>query len=183
MDEASDEDLMARIAQGDERAFRLIARRYAARAVGLARRITRNEADADEIVQEALLRVWLNAPRWRPVASFRTWFYRVVVNLCLNRRRRAPMLALGAAGDPPDPAPDTLARMQRDEVDRRLTTAIAGLPERQRAAIVLTYHEGLGNAETAGVLETSVSGVEALLVRAKRTLRDKLGAILDGPSE
>jgi RNA polymerase sigma-70 factor, ECF subfamily len=182
MAEASDEDLMARIAQGDERAFRQLVARYAPRAVGLARRITRNEADADEIVQEALLRVWLNAPRWRPTAAFRTWFYRVVVNLCLNRRRRAPMLALAAAGDPADSAPDAFARMQREEVDRRLIAAIAELPERQRVAIVLTYHEGLSNADTADVLETTVSSVEALLVRAKRALRDKLGPILDGSS-
>jgi RNA polymerase sigma-70 factor (ECF subfamily) len=173
---------MARIAQGDERAFRQLAARYAPRAVGLARRITRNEADADEIVQEALLRIWLNAPRWRPTAAFRTWFYRVVVNLCLNRRRRAPMLGLAAAGDPADSAPDALARMQREEVDRRLIAAIAELPERQRTAIVLTYHEGLSNADTADVLETTVSSVEALLVRAKRAMRDKLGPILDGSS-
>jgi DNA-directed RNA polymerase specialized sigma24 family protein len=90
MDEASDEDLMARIAQGDERAFRVIARRYAPRAVGLARRITRNAADADEITQEALLRVWLNAPRWRPTAAFRTWFYRVVTAGWLPRSRDCP---------------------------------------------------------------------------------------------
>jgi RNA polymerase sigma-70 factor (ECF subfamily) len=179
MSEASDEDLMARIAKGEERAFRLLATRYAQRAVGLARRITRNEADADEIAQEALLRVWLNAPRWRPTALFRTWFYRVVVNLCLNRRRRAPMLDLAAAGDPADAAPDALTRMQRAEVDRKLNAAIAELPERQRVAIVLTYHEGLANADTAAVLDTSVSSVEALLVRAKRTLREKLGPIFD----
>jgi RNA polymerase sigma-70 factor (ECF subfamily) len=182
MAEASDEDIMARIAQGDERAFRQLALRYAPRAVGLARRITRNEADADEVVQEALLRVWINAPRWQPTAAFRTWFYRVVLNLCLNRRRRAPMLDLSAAGDPPDSAPDALARLQRAEVDRRIVAAIAELPERQRAAIILTYHEGLANAEAADVLETSVSSVEALLVRAKRTLREKLGPLLDGPA-
>src|SRR5262249_32712742 len=95
----SDEDLMRRVARGDEPAFRLLARRYAARAVGLARRITGNDADAEEVVQEALLRVWTNAPRWRPLASFRTWFYRVVLNLCLSRRRRPPLLPLEAAGD------------------------------------------------------------------------------------
>jgi RNA polymerase sigma-70 factor (ECF subfamily) len=72
--------------------------------------------------------------------------------------------------------------MQREEVDRRLIAAIAELPERQRTAIVLTYHEGLSNADTADVLETTVSSVEALLVRAKRAMRDKLGPILDGSS-
>jgi RNA polymerase sigma-70 factor (ECF subfamily) len=72
--------------------------------------------------------------------------------------------------------------MQRAEVDRKLNAAIAELPERQRVAIALTYHEGLANADTAAVLDTSVSSVEALLVRAKRTLREKLGPIFDGSS-
>src|SRR6202051_4005956 len=105
MDGASDEDLMLRIATGDEPAFRALARRYAPPALRLARRIMANSADAEEIVQEALLRVWINAPRWRPVATFRTWFYRVVVNLCLNRKRRGPVLPVedvaGAADPPP----------------------------------------------------------------------------------
>src|SRR5262245_18868949 len=179
MDEASDEALMGRIAKGDETAFRLLARRYAARAIALARRITGNDADAEEIVQEALLRVWTNAPRWRPLAAFRTWFYRVVLNLCLSRRRSVPFLPLEAAGDPADPSPHAGAVFEREQADRRVVAAIAELPDRQRAAIVLTYHEGLSNADTAAVLETSVSGVEALLVRAKRTLREKLGGIAD----
>src|SRR5437588_887034 len=135
MDEASDEVLIERIARGDEPAFRLLARRYAARAVALARRITGNEADAEEVVQEALLRVWTNAPRWRPLAAFRTWFYRVVLNLCLSRRRRVPFLPLEAAGDPVDPAADPGAALERRQADRRVAAAIAELPDRQRAAI------------------------------------------------
>jgi RNA polymerase sigma-70 factor (ECF subfamily) len=174
MDEASDEDLMWRVARGDERAFRQLAGRYAARATGLARRITGNHADAEEIVQEALLRVWTNAPRWRPLASFRTWFYRVVLNLCFSRRRRAPFLPLTTAGDPADPAADPAGALEQREADQHLAAAVADLPERQRAALALTYDEGLSNAETAAVLETSVSSVEALLVRAKRDLRKKL---------
>jgi|SRR5262249_30563741 len=178
MDEASDEDLMQRIAQGDEPAFRLLARRHARSAVGLARRIAGNEADAEEVVQEALLRVWVNAPRWRPLASFRTWFYRVVVNLCLSRRRRVPFVALEAVPDPVDPAPDPAADLERRQADQLVGAAIGALHDRQRAAIALTYGEGLSNAETAAILETSVSSVEALLVRAKRTLREKLSDVL-----
>jgi RNA polymerase sigma-70 factor (ECF subfamily) len=179
MDEASDEDLMRRIAGGDEGAFRLLARRYAARAIGLARRITGSDADAEEVVQEALLRVWVNAPRWRPLAAFRTWFYRVVLNLCLSRRRRAPFVPLQAAGDPVDPSADLAAQLESSETDRLVAAAIEKLPDRQRAAIVLTYHEGFGNAETAAILDISVSAVEALLVRAKRTLRETLRVQLD----
>jgi RNA polymerase sigma-70 factor, ECF subfamily len=179
MDGASDEDLMLRIATGDEPAFRVLARRYAPLALRLARRVMGSSADAEEIVQEALLRLWVNAPRWRPVASFRTWFYRVVINLCLNRKRRAPFLPLEDVSDPADPTPDAAAGMERREIDRALATAIAELPERQRAAIALTYHEGLSNAETAAALGTSVSAVETLLVRAKRTLRQRLSPMLE----
>jgi RNA polymerase sigma-70 factor, ECF subfamily len=174
----SDEDLMLRVARGDEPAFRLLAQRYAARAVRLARRTTGNEADAEEIVQEALLQVWINAPRWRPVAAFRTWFYRVVLNLSLNRRRRAPFVPLEQAGDPPDPTADPSTQLEREELDRRVASAVAELPAQQRAAITLTYAEGLSNAETAAVIGTSVSAVETLLVRARRSLRTRLGSVL-----
>src|ERR1051325_1993893 len=179
MDGASDEELMLRIATGDEPAFRLLARRYAPLALRLARRVMGSSADAEEIVQEALLRLCVNAPRWRPVASFRTWFYRVVLNLCLNRKRRAPFLPIEEASDPADPTPDAAAGIERREIDRALAAAIAELPERQRAAIALTYHEGLSNAETAAALGTSVSAVETLLVRAKRSLRQRLRPLLD----
>jgi RNA polymerase sigma-70 factor (ECF subfamily) len=167
----ADHDLMARIARGDARAFRMLAQRHAGRALGLARRILGNEAVAEEIVQDAFLRVWTNAPRWRPEAAFRTWLYRIVVNLCLNAKRRPSDLPLEAAGDIADPAAAADARLETGERDRRLAAAVDALPERQRAAIVLTYQEGLSNAEVAAVLDASVSGVETLLVRAKRALR------------
>ena len=87
---------MLKVARGDQAAFRLLAQRYTGRAVRLARRTTGSDADAEEIVQEALLRVWTNAPRWRPTAAFRTWFYRLVFNLSLNRRRRLSASATNA---------------------------------------------------------------------------------------
>jgi RNA polymerase sigma-70 factor (ECF subfamily) len=174
MEETSDEDLMVRVAAGDEAAFRRLARRHLQRGLAVARRIAGNAADAEEVVQEALLRVWTHAPRWRPTASYRTWFYRIVVNLCLDRRRRAAWMGLEEAGDPADPAPDAVTMIERDQTGRAVADAVAALPERQRAALVLTYYEGLGNEETAAVLGTSVSAVESLLIRGKRTLRERL---------
>ncbi len=174
MQEPSDESLMASVARGDRQAFRDLADRYAARAVGLARRLTGSEADAEEIAQEALLRVWTHAPRWRPLAAFRTWFYRIVLNLCFSRRRRPAMLGLEEAGEVVDPAPDPAAVLEREETDRRLADAIGTLPERQRAAVLLTYREGMSNVEVATVLESTVSAVETLLVRARRSLRETL---------
>lgn len=170
----SDHDLMARVAGGDQQAFRALARRHAGPAHRLARRIVGSDAQAEDIVQDALLRVWTNAVRWRPQAAFRTWLYRVVVNLCLNAKRRPADLPLSAAGDPADPE-DAGAALERRERDHAVAAAVDALPARQRAAIVLTYQEGLSNAEAAAVLDASVSGLEALLVRARRTLRAALG--------
>jgi RNA polymerase sigma-70 factor, ECF subfamily len=177
--ESSDEDLMSRVSQGDEAAFRRLASRHAARSFSLARRMAVNDSEAEDIVQEAMIRVWSHAPRWRPEAAFRTWLYRVVVNLCLNSRRQKVFASLENVDDPPDPSPSAAEHLARQQTDSLVARAIARLPERQRAAIVLTYYEGLGNADTAAVLDTTVSSVEALLVRAKRTLRDELGKTLD----
>jgi RNA polymerase sigma-70 factor (ECF subfamily) len=182
LENASDEELMVRVAQGDESAFRCLAGRHAPKTFALTRRVLGNDADAEDIVQEAMLRVWVTAPRWRPDAAFKTWLYRVTMNLCLNRQRHKPFAPLDAAAEPPDPSPNAADVLERREADGLVAKAIEALPERQRAAIVLTYYEGLSNAETASVLETTISSVETLLVRAKRTLRAKLGAIPDAAS-
>jgi RNA polymerase sigma-70 factor (ECF subfamily) len=175
----SDEALMARVARGDERAFQLLARRHLPAMVGLARRILGNSADAEDVAQEALLRVWTNAPRWRPLALFRTWLTRVVVNLCLDRKRRTPWVALEAAGDIVDTAPGASEKAESDEREQMVAAAIDKLPARQRGAITLTYGEGMSNAEVAEILDTSVSAVETLLVRGKQNLRRALGKLID----
>ncbi len=165
---------MARIAAGDEAAFRILARRHAASAVALARHILGNHADAEDVVQDAMLRVWIHAPRWKPLAKFRAWLVRIIVNLCLDRRRRVPWLGLEAAGEIADPAPGPAEHHDSGETDRRIAAAIGKLPPRQRAAVALTYSEGLSNAQTADILGTTVSAVETLLSRAKDSLRRAL---------
>ena len=175
MDEPSDEALMARIAGGNEAAFRALAQRHSAPMLALARHILGNASDAEDVVQETMLRVWINAPRWRPIARLRTWLTRIVINLCIGHKRRARTVELEAAGEIADPAPDALEQHERSESDRALEQAIAKLPIRQRAAVVLSYREGLSNAETADILDTSVSAVETLLARAREKLRAELG--------
>jgi RNA polymerase sigma-70 factor (ECF subfamily) len=175
----SDEALMARVARGDQPAFRVLARRHAPAIVRLARRILGNAADAEDVAQEAMLRVWTHAPRWQPLAAFKTWLTRVVVNLCLDRKRRAPWVELEAAGEIADSAPVASELAETDERERLLQRAIAELPDRQRTAIVLTYSEGMSNAQVADILDTSVSAVETLLVRGKQNLRRALGDIID----
>jgi RNA polymerase sigma-70 factor (ECF subfamily) len=176
----SDEVLMARVARGDEPAYRILTRRHLPAMLGLARRILGNAADAEDVAQEAMLRVWTHAPRWQPLAAFRTWLTRVVVNLCLDRKRRRPWVGLDAAGEIADPAPGVTETAEQNERERLLAAAIAELPARQRTAIVLTYSEGMSNAQVADMLDTSVSAVETLLVRGKQNLRVRLGQMIDG---
>jgi RNA polymerase sigma-70 factor (ECF subfamily) len=178
MDDEADEVLMARIAEGQELAFQLLMRRHLQRSLAIARRMSLGAADAEDIVQEAWLRVWTTAARWRPTAAFKTWLYRVLVNLCLDRRRRRTHTALDAIAEPADDSPDATASIEASETARLVAAAIAELPERQRAALVLSYYEGLSNAECATVLDATVAGVEALLVRARRALRARLQAQL-----
>ena len=175
----SDEALMARVARGDEPAFRALSRRHLPAMMGLARRILGNAADAEDVAQEAMLRVWTHAPRWQPLAAFRTWLTRVVVNLCLDRKRRAAWVALDAAGEIVDPAPGATEQAESNERERLLAAAIAELPDRQRAAIALTYGDGMSNAQVAEILDTSVSAVETLLTRGKRNLRRALAGLID----
>ncbi len=175
----SDEALMARVAKGDQRAYRTLAGRHLPAMLGLARRILGNAADAEEVAQEAMLRVWTHAPRWQPLAAFRTWLTRVVVNLCLDRKRRAPWVALEAAGEIVDPTPDAAELSETDERDRLVAGAIEELPARQRTAIMLTYSEGLSNAQVAEILDTTVSAVETLLMRGKQNLRRALGTLIE----
>src|ERR1043166_2972221 len=102
MEGPADHELMPRVARGDDQAFGLLSRRHVRASLALARRIVGNDAVAEELVQEAFLRVWIHAPRGRPQAASRTWLFRIIINLCLNETRRQPALPLGAAGDPPD---------------------------------------------------------------------------------
>jgi len=175
----SDEALMVRVARGDERAFQLLSRRHLPAMVGLARRILGNAGEAEDVAQEAFIRVWTYAPRWQPLAQFRTWLTRVVVNLCLDRKRRARWVDLDAAGEVVDPAPRADEKAESNEREQMLTAAIDKLPARQRSAIMLTYVEGMSNAQVAEVLGTSVSAVETLLIRGKQNLRRTLGGVID----
>jgi RNA polymerase sigma-70 factor, ECF subfamily len=187
MQDEPDDALMARAGRGDKAAFAVLVRRHLPRATAVAQRIVGNRSDAEEVVQEAFLRCWQKAPDWQPAsglpgekpatarAQFATWLYRVLTNLCLDRRRRPQPVELEAAGEIADTRDDGFAETARGEIGRRVEGAMAKLPERQRAALALCYYEGLGNIEAAAALDISIGALESLLVRARRTLRETLG--------
>lgn len=174
-----DAALMHRVARGDHAAYRLLVDKYLRHAVTVAYRVLFNRNDAEEVAQEAFLRVWHHAARWRADggASFKTWLNRVVVNLCIDRKRRPGMTALDDQIDIVDedratPYEDRLAT----ETSDRVALALQKLPERQRAAILLCFWEGESNIDAAKALDISVGALESLLIRAKRSLRDDLRA-------
>jgi RNA polymerase sigma-70 factor, ECF subfamily len=178
---AADEDdaLMARVAEGDQRAFARLVARHSPRAQALAHRFTGSSAEAEEIVQEAFWRVWRSAGRWAAGgAMFSTWLHRVVVNLCVDHDRRRRIRRLLPFADAFDPPSDEVGA-ERAVVGRGEMAAvradIARLPPRQRAALLLSAEGERSNAEIARVLQTSEKAVESMLVRARRTLREKLG--------
>jgi RNA polymerase sigma-70 factor (ECF subfamily) len=181
-EEQPDDILMARVVEGSAAAFQILAQRHVRQAIAIAQRITHNASDAEELVQEALLRLWTNAHRWDSTrAPFKTWFYRILTNLCIDRLRRATISPLVAAEQAIDPQPGPLARAEGRQIARAIADAIAALPVRQRTALTLCYYHDMSCAEAAKVLSISVSAMEALLVRGRRTLREHLRSLeLDG---
>jgi RNA polymerase sigma-70 factor (ECF subfamily) len=172
-DDRSDEDLLAAFAQGDRSAARALTLRLTPRVLGHAARLLGNRAEAEDVAQEAMLRLWRQAPGWRAgEARVTTWLYRVVANLCIDRRRRARggAVALEAVPEPPDPAPGAQARMQDRARAEALQAALAGLPPRQRQAVVLRHIEGCDNPAIAAIMETTVEAVESLTTRGRRAL-------------
>lgn len=185
-DALSDEDddtLIARFAQGDQSAARALTVRLTPGVMALARRMLRNEAEAEDVAQEAMLRLWKIAPEWEPGrAKASTWLYRVTSNLCTDRLRKKRTSNIDDAPEPIDDAPSVTTTMQARERAKALNTAIDTLPERQRHALHLRHFEDLSNIEISQVMGTSVEAIEGLLGRAKRSLatkllkhRDKLG--------
>lgn len=174
----SDDDLLAATTRGEERAFALLVSRHADKLRGLAFRLTGNSVDADDLVQEAFCRAFVQAKTWRHEGiRFSTWLYRVVTNLAFDRSRRLKtrrLVALDAVAEPIDERPDALDNMNENERRQAVNKAISNLPERQRQVVVLTYGEGLSNAEVAGMIGITIEAVEAALTRARISLRDQL---------
>lgn len=181
----SDDALLILFANGEQSAARDLTQRLAPRAFGVALRVLGDRAEAEDVAQEAMMRLWRMAPDWQPgTAKVSTWLYRVTLNLCLDikRRRRGGMARLDDVPDPPDPGESAAEHLQQVARADALQSALGALPDRQREAVVLRHLEGLSNPEIAEVMEISTEAVESLTARGKRALgralagrRDELG--------
>jgi RNA polymerase sigma-70 factor (ECF subfamily) len=178
-DEAKDDaELMRRIAGGDERAFQALMHRHLARTVRLAARIMGGTAAAEDVAQEAFIRVWKHAGDWlephQAGAKFTTWLYRIVLNLCIDEKRKNRFSDIENIPEPVDESDSAQTGIERREQSERVRAALGDLPERQRAAFVLCFYEEHSNKEAAEMLGVSVKALESLLVRSRRALKDKL---------
>lgn len=183
MTDLSDETLLDLYGQGDPAAARALTLRLTPRVLGYAARLLADRAEAEDVTQEAMLRLWKLAPEWRSgEAKVSTWLYRVVSNLCTDRLRRVRGVDIDAVPEPEDNQPAADERLQQATRMAALDKALATLPDRQREAVVLRHIEGLSNPEIAEILDISIEAVESLTARGKRALaaalsdqRDELG--------
>ena len=170
-----DDALLDRIATDDEAAFRMLVERHIDRAYALALRILHNRADAEDVVQDTFLKVWTHRSRWESGrAKFSTWLYRVVTNRCIDLRRQPRSEDVENVPELPDNHPDAVTSIHRDEVNDMLERAMKKLPDQQRIAVLLSYHDNMSNSEIADVMDTTVSAVESLLKRGRQQLRKLL---------
>ena len=189
--EQSDETLCRSVANREPGAFDLLVERYQERAYRIAWSIVRDREEAKDCAQEAFIRLHDGAGSFAGQSKFSTWFYRILVNCCLDNRRRGRgwrrLLVWRDAeneegtGDlierQPAPPDDPGERMDKDQRMSRIWEAVKTLSPQQRAAVTLQYREGLATKEIAAVLNTSEATVRVHLHRAFSTLRQRIGGV------
>jgi RNA polymerase sigma-70 factor (ECF subfamily) len=174
-DAPEDRVLLARVARQDSQAFRILVDRHLTAIVTLARRMLKDEAEAEDIAQEAMLRLW-RAGETLDLGphGLRPWLRRVTSNLCLDRIRAGRRTVVTDEVPEVAEAPTQATRLEAQDLADRVGEAMAALPERQRRALTLFHHEGLSQAEVGEILGVSDEAVESLLARARRALRASL---------
>ncbi|WP_106744887.1 RNA polymerase sigma factor [Yoonia maritima] len=171
---APDEALLIAFANGDAEAARALTVRLLPRVLAQATRMLANTAEAEDVAQESMIRLWKQATEWRQgEALVSTWLYRVTANLCTDiLRKRRGGVSLDQIAEPTDGTPSVADQMQTNTRMQALSDALAALPERQAQAVALRHLEGLSNPEIAQIMDISVRSVESLTARGKRALAD-----------
>ncbi|MEX0803402.1 MAG: sigma-70 family RNA polymerase sigma factor [Candidatus Binatia bacterium] len=178
--EKGDEELLALVQDGSHEAFSVLAQRHTERFYRLAYRYLQSREQAEDIVQDAFLKLWEDPAKWQAQRNnkFTTWFYRIIVNLCLDwKRKKKPLeldedLLLVDERETPD------AAMLGTEGEKMLEKEIAALPDRQRTALNLCFEAGLSNQEAADVMGLNLKALQSLIMRAKTTLKERMKTYL-----
>lgn len=171
-----DARLMEYITQGERWAFKLLVQRHNDRFYRVAYRFTGNREAAEDVVQEAFLKLWERPMAWEIERNvkFTTWFYRVVVNLCLDLAKKKKPLLMENNGWIEDVSDSQEQSALQRERERLVEKEIAALPQRQRVAINLCFYEELSNQEAADIMGLNLKAFQSLVMRGKMTLQNKL---------
>lgn len=180
--DVSDSELLRLIQQGNHPAFASLVERHTARFYRLSFRYTRQQTQAEDIVQDAFLKLWENPHIWQPelyethgqTPKFTTWFYRIIANLCLDTLKKKQALPMEEGFDVEDSTKNQEQHFAEQEMQTQLEYQIAQLPDRQRLALNLCFEEGVSNREAAEIMGLNLKALESLLIRAKTTLKTKL---------
>ncbi len=173
---ADDQALLAQLAAGDAAVFSRLVERHLPRLLGIARRMLRDDAEAEDVAQEALVRLWRNAEKLElGPGGLTPWLRRVVSNLCIDRVRAGRHLAVVEEVPEQPEAASQVRTLGERELATRMNEALQKLPDRQRLALTLFHYDGLSQIEVGEILGASDEAVESLLGRARRTLKTVLG--------
>jgi RNA polymerase sigma-70 factor (ECF subfamily) len=171
----TDEQLMLKLGRQDMSALGELVQRHQERVLEVAFRTLGKWDLAEDVAQEAFLRVHRAAGNYQPKARFTTWLYRIVVNLCLDEKRRRARNGTSLENITVEAQTESNSDVaEKKEIAQLVRNAVNGLPERQRIALVLHRYEGLSHGQIAEVTGWTGSAVESLLVRAYANLREKL---------
>ena len=164
--------LLARVAAGESEAFRGLVDRHLPTVLAIARRMLRDDAEAEDVAQETMLRLWRNAAGLELGPNgVRPWLRRVASNLCIDRVRARRNTTVVEEVPEESAPPSQLRHLAERELGARVDAALQALPERQRLALTLFHYEGMSQIEVGEVLAISDEAVESLLARARRALK------------
>jgi RNA polymerase sigma-70 factor (ECF subfamily) len=171
---ASDADALAAVATRNQQAFAAIMERYYKPVYRVAWRLAAGHVDAEDVTQEAFLKLWNNPTQIRDAAALKPWLMRVASNAVMDRYRQKPMQDLATAETVIDQSPSAIVMMDHQRITRTMDAAIAELPDRQKQALVFVHFEQMTNIAAAASMEISVDALESLLARARRNLKQSL---------
>ncbi len=166
---------MVATSQGDLSAFESLVIRHQQTAWNIANRFLSDRSEAEDAAQDAFLKILAAAPRYRPVAAFRTYLIRVVSRLCIDRARKMRPVYTDSLPDRPSSGRSAAQETIRSERDRAIRSSLTALPASQRTAVILRYYEDMSYRDIAEAMETTEKAVERLLARARASLRGILG--------
>lgn len=185
MGDETDVSLVSAVARGDAAAFRRLTDRHLIAVHRLAARMLGDRNEADEVTQDTFLKLWTHAGRWRPAnddGSLLPWLRTIAMNACIDRVRRGRFDGGHEIPERADEGASAPEQIDQGRLGALVSRALAGLADRQRAAIVLTYYEELSNSEAAAAMGLHLKAFESLLLRARQALRTALTAGGIGPA-